>query len=248
MDFFFFVVFPVLSTSTWLPSKSTIYHAYFAPPCQYKLQGRLLKAFCPILRFDATEKHFPISADRFISSSVLFRKQGRRKKKPQPPPPPAPSQHQHDSPELDRGDDNTNSSGNSSSDEESLVDAGVEKVGVPSREGAVADDTPLPLMQRQEAKDARPGEVESVGQACGECGETQGQVNPPQVGWIVVPLPPGVESWSTKTLLLEQRKSGKHCSFRYDFFWLGCTIWLFREQGYGRVVVAGGSKLKVSDC
>lgn len=38
------------------------------------MQTHLLNAFCPVLRFDASEKHFPVSVERFISSSLLLRK------------------------------------------------------------------------------------------------------------------------------------------------------------------------------
>lgn len=38
-----------------------------------KKKGRLLATFCPVLRFDAAEKHFPVSVEAFISSSVLLK-------------------------------------------------------------------------------------------------------------------------------------------------------------------------------
>lgn len=43
-----------------------------------------MATFCPILRFDAAEKHFPVSVETFISSSLLLR-QERPPEERQPP-------------------------------------------------------------------------------------------------------------------------------------------------------------------
>lgn len=159
------------------------------PDLRTNPQASLLAFFCPVLRFDADEKHFPVCAETFISSSVLLRrpltghlrKQGILRQRGQ-----ADQQgHRHSDEHEDDYDDQ---------DEDEDVDS--------SEADAESEESRRQQQQQQQ-------------QSCGVCGQRSGWSIPSKGGWELVALPSGSESWCSTTLLQEQRRDRLH-EFRYD--------------------------------
>lgn len=156
-------------------------------------QARLLKAFCPILRFDAAEKHFPITAEAFISSSLLLRQEKKHLARNQPAQSACPPSNTPPPPNAgDRSSDGDTTSDSVGSD-------------LSAAEGET-DDSPAQLAEEEGVHE----------QACGECGESKGWRVPLNKGWTVVSPPRGTQCWDTDGLLEEQRKYRKQYRFRCD--------------------------------
>eukprot|EP00903_Cladosiphon_okamuranus_P005750 g5704.t2 len=152
-----------------------------------ELKTSLLESFCPILRFDAAEKHFPVRTETFISCSLLLRrpkntrqarKETRRRRKARQ----AEQQQQNQDDEDDDDDDDED-------DDEDDADAG----------GGTEEGN---RHQQQQ-------------QACVRCGKREGWCIPSKGGWELVALPAGSDSWSVSSLLGEQRRDRVH-EFRLE--------------------------------
>ncbi|CAM9351660.1 unnamed protein product [Scytosiphon promiscuus] len=162
-----------------------------------ELKARLLASFCPVLRFDAAEKHYPISAETFISSSLLLRRPKRQARvqregtEQQAGPIKQPEDATDDEAEDEEGDEGLE------------VAVGSAGAGAGAGDGASTCQTHEDEMRR------------SHGQACGECGQKQGWMLPTKGGWTLVRLPRGAQSWSTAALLEEQGRDNLH-EFRLE--------------------------------
>lgn len=143
-------------------------------------QTSLLVSFCPVLRFDVAENHFPVCAETFISCSVLLRrpKNPRQIKK---------ETMQRQRRRAEQQDDEGDEEGDDDDDEDDADPSGD------------ADGDDAAARQKREQQ-----------QACGKCGERQGWNVPSKGGWELVALPSGSESWSASALLEEQRRDRLH--------------------------------------
>lgn len=154
-----------------------------------------------MLRFDAAEKHYPVRAELFVSSSLLLRRpknpgevraEMRRQRRRE-------AEEGNKTEKADKGNENdelhrTVSAGGSGGDGDG-ADGGDDSSG----DGALADEqSDQEKMQQLQL------------QACGECGQRQGWKTPSKGKWTLVDLPPGAQSWSTSTLLDEQRRDPLH--------------------------------------
>lgn len=185
------------------------------PPHRNHPQAGLLCSFCPVLRFDAAEKHYPVCAEIFISSSLLLRRPKnpqvvKKLKKRQQNLKKAGVGNKAD--EVDHT-DSVRGSGDGDGNDDG-AGAGADDGDDHSGDGAAAGE------QNHQEKMQQP-------QACGECGQRQGWNIPSDGGWTLVGLPPGAQSWSTSTLLDEQRRDILHefrCEMESSSAFGGCVL------------------------
>lgn len=177
------------------------------------LQARLLAAFCPVLWFDASEKHFPVSVETFISSALLLRKERspgelRQQQQEQQQ---QQQQHQEDKTLHDRG---SLRQAFAVSSRDILSSNGSSFCSQTDGDDGCNGDATDPLTASSDIADPLERREHAPGQRCGECGKGKGWRVPLKKGWSVVPLPVGSKNWSTETLLEQQRVSGVRCVFR----------------------------------
>lgn len=190
-------------------------------------QARLLNAFCPVLRFDAAEKYFPVSAESFISSALLLSKdvppeqllvhQNLQQQEQQQEQQPGGATTETPSPNLTLTRQESQNLEEIDEISGSVDTGGAERI--PDTNERATSDTG----------------AATLGQTCGRCGESQGWRIPGKQGWSVVVVPSASATtprkttattthctekgpWTSETLIQEQKRNGNDLKYRFRCF------------------------------